>query len=286
MKNLKEKTEPKWGVKKSNGKFSYVTRPFQKMGSSGVKASWILKKYASKPHPFIFIACMPKSGSTFMVNSLSELTKYPYVSLSSGYERNDQNLYLPYLIDSYNIATVTHQHIRATEPNLILFNKFNIKPVIVVRNIFDVVTSIRDHFFKEGYAFPTIYANEKFTELDEESQYDFIIELGLAWYFNFYVSWYEAAESGRVETLWITYEQAILDWNDVLKKITTFYKIKKTDADIQDALNRTMNRGSGNIRLNKGVAGRGKKTLTQKQQEKIKNFARFYPWVDFSKIGL
>ena len=104
-------THSKWGVSTSNSAFSKAKEAVQRLGTNALKLSWTLKKSLSKRGSSILIASMPKSGSTFLVNSLSELTGFPYVSLAKGYERNDQNLYLPYLIDSYNISTVTHQHV-------------------------------------------------------------------------------------------------------------------------------------------------------------------------------
>jgi hypothetical protein len=38
-------------------------------------------------------------------------------------------------------------------------------------------------------------------------------------------------------------------------------------------------------RMNKGVVGRGQ-MLTERQRNRIIQMKRFYPWVDFSPIGL
>ena len=77
-----------------------------------------------------------------MAKALSQLTGYRYVDLAYAYERNDQNLYLPRLIDAYSIDSVTHQHVRATGPNIELMNMFAIKPVILVSNQVYMLTSI------------------------------------------------------------------------------------------------------------------------------------------------
>jgi hypothetical protein len=135
---------------------------------------------------------MPKSGSTFLANALSEVTGYPQVQLCFGYERHEQDLYLPRLVDACRKDTVTRHHMRATKFNTALLKKFNIKPVILTRNLFDVVPSIRDHLFREGFEkFPCFYCTERFADLSEEKQLDCIIDLALPWYFNFYVSWFD-----------------------------------------------------------------------------------------------
>lgn len=255
-------------------------------GSYGLQLTWHLKHLIPRRGKFLFIACMPKSGSTFLTNTLSELTGFRKTNLTYAFERNDQNLYLPKLVDCAHLNTVTHQHIRATDSNLMLMQKFALRPVILTRNIFDVVVSIRDHFHNESYKFPTAYCDKKFFELDQKTQFDFIIDLALPWYFNFYVSWYKAAKSNLVETLWLTYDEAVINWEKTLLKTISFYKISKTKEEIQTALNRNLNKKNSQNRINKGIVGRGKKTLTLTQQNKIISYARFYPDVEFSPIGI
>lgn len=244
------------------------------------------KEKFSNRRDYLFIACMPKSGSTFLSNALSELTGYRYVFLAYAYERSEQNLYLPKLIDSFSSGSVTHLHLRATESAIELMKMFSIRPVILVRNIFDVVVSIRDHMFNEGFEFPTFYCDESFKSLDERSQYDFIIEQGIPWYFNFYVSWHEAISKKRIEGLWLIYEEVVSDWHKTLRILADFYGIDKTDEEIDYALQQTAIKSKKKIRLNKGILGRGLTFLTKEQRDRIVSMARFYPWINFSKMGI
>jgi hypothetical protein len=229
---------------------------------------------------------MPKSGSTFMAKALGELTGYSYAGLTYGYERDDQNLYLPKLIDAYTSGTVTHQHVRATGPNTELFRRFGIRPVVLTRNIFDVVISIRDHILNEGPAFPSFFCNESFADMDDGMQLDFIIELGVPWYYNFYVSWYEASRLGTLDVLWLTYDSVVKDWAAALKAVADFYGFDYSEQEITACLERTRGKQRSEIRLNKGVSGRGRSVLSQDQIGKIVAMSRFYPTVDFAPIGL
>jgi hypothetical protein len=252
----------------------------------GLKKALKYKRRFSREGEYLFVACMPKSGSTFMAKALSELTGYPYVNLAYAYERNEQTLYLPRLIDSYSFGSVTHLHVRATKSTIDLMKMFSIRPVVLVRNIFDIVVSIHDHMFQEGYEFPTFYCNEEFKALDEKSRFDFVIEHGIPWFFNFFVSWYEAFSKGRIDCLWLSYENVTSDWHKAIRTIADFYNIERTDEEIAQALERTLMKKRQQIRLNKGVVGRGSKSLTSEQKQKIVDLARFYPWVDFSMIGI
>ncbi len=255
-----------------------------------VRSIWKLTKLLSKRGQYVFIACMPKTASTFLSFVLSELTGFTRVTLYEGLERTEQEPYLPKIIDAYSFPSVTQQHMKATRYNLRILRAFSIKPVILVRNIFDIPISLREYFFEEGlhksFAF---FANKNFADLDEQTQLDCIIELSLPWFIDFYVSWFEACRTGRIDAMWLTYEEAVTDWKATLQKVLNFYKIKKSDQEIEDALQKTLGKGSQkvvNIRLNKGFAGRGRLALTQSQKDKIIGLTRFYPWVDFTRLGI
>lgn len=260
----------------------FIDRPAEKW------LNWSLrcKDRFSNKQDYLFIACMPKSGSTYLANVMSELTGYPYVYLAYAYERSEQNLYFPKLIDSYSFGSVTHMHLRATESAIDLMETFSIRPLILVRNIFDVVVSIRDHLLNEGFEFPTFYCDESFKTLDEKTQFDFIIEHGIPWYFNFHVSWYQAISKRRIDGLWLIYDEVVSDWHKTLREVSTFYRIGKTDAEIDSALQQTSMKSKKKTRLNKGVKGRSLTALTEEQRVRIANMTRFYPGIDFTKMGI
>lgn len=235
---------------------------------------------------FIFISAMPKSGSTFLSRNIIQITGFDHQPMTYGFERNEQELYLPKLVDNYNRPTVTQQHTRATGPNLELFNRFGIRPVILVRNIFDVVVSMRDYLLKEGVAhFPSLYATERFTTLREEEQYDFLITFAIPWYFNFYVSWFDATRDKRIEALWLSYENLVDDWVAGIFSVFAFYDIKHSEADVRSTVE-MMQQRPADTRMNQGVVGRGKSGLTKAQRERIIAMKQYYPWVNFSLMGL
>jgi hypothetical protein len=234
----------------------------------------------------VFISAMPKSGSTFLAKTLCQVTGFKRARLTYKFGRNEQELYLPKLIDNYGRSIVTQQHTKATLPNIQLFRRFGIRPVIVVRNIFDVVPSIRDYLLKEGVeGFPSLYATEHFRSLPEEEQHDFLITYAIPWYFSFHASWYDAAHNGSIETLWLTYEDLVGDWAAGVRAVLDFYGLDHSEEEVRSTLE-AMQQRRQETRINKGVVGRGQSGLTRAQKDRITAMKRFYPWVDFSPIGL
>ena len=243
------------------------------------------QKFAKQGHS-VFIACMPKSGSTFLSKAIAQSYQFDISYLNYGFERNEQELYLPALIDNYSRNTVTQQHIKATAPNITLMREFGIRPIILVRNIFDVVISIRDYLLKEGVEnFPSLYASDSFVSLTETQQYDFIIANALPWYFNFYASWTDASNSGQIDAKWVNYDRLKEDWHGGIKSIIDFYGLAYDSVTIDQTIN-SLTQDKLGSRINKGIAGRGKMLLSAKQQADIKAYRHFYPWIDFTSIGI
>jgi hypothetical protein len=246
-----------------------------------------MKRRMARRRPFIVVACMPRTGSTFLTTALADITGFKRFPLNYAHGRNEQELYLPKLLDASSFGSVTQQHFRATQANLRLLREFQIRPVVLVRDVFDATVSIRDYMLKEhASTWPTFYSDDRFWDLSEERQFDAIIDLGLPWYFNFFVSWTEAARADEVSTLWLRYEDAMQDWSAAAKRVLEFCEIETSDSAIASSLEATTSRDPQSLRLNKGVVGRGKATLTIEQQDRIERFATYYPHVDFSMIGI
>jgi hypothetical protein len=250
-------------------------------------AAGFKRRFVRPSGPYVFVACMPRTGSTFLTEALCELTGFKRVELTDAYAENEQELDVPRLLDAYAYGSVTQQHVCANRRTVELMREFGIRPVVLVRNVFDVVVSIRHFLLTEGAGkWPTFFTtDERFRQLDETTQYEQIVELGLPWYFDFFVSWADAAEKRALETLRLTYEDASADWPGALRRIAEFYGLDADASAIDGALGRTTARAPA-LRLNKGVPGRGEATLEPALRERIARYARFYPDVDFSAIGL
>jgi hypothetical protein len=250
-------------------------------------AAGFKRRFVRPSGPYVFVACMPRTGSTFLTETLCELTGFKRVELTDAYAENEQELDVPRLLDAYSYGSVTQQHVVANARTVGLMRDFGIRPVVLVRDVFDVVVSIRHFLLTEGCGkWPTFFTtDERFRRLDEAAQYEQIVELGLPWYFDFFVSWAGVAQQGTLETLWLTYEDAVADWPGALRRVAGFYDLEASPSAIEVALARTTARASS-LRLNKGVPGLGRTALPAGALDRIRGYTRFYPDVDFTSLGL
>lgn len=227
----------------------------------------------------IFIACFPKSGSSYLKNLLNKLTGHAETFLTYAFFQNEQELYLPYLLDAAKRNTVTQQHMRPTVPNIHIFQAFGIRPIVLVRNIHDVLLSWKE-FLDVGAHINTFFP--AYASLDEEARFDLVIADRLTWYLSFFAGWKQVE---GIDTLWLTYEEMTADTPAALKRVSDFYGLARIDLEIEDAIEAVSGDKSGN-RFNKGVAGRGGVAFTEAQKARIQAATAFYPGVDFSMIGL
>jgi hypothetical protein len=260
---------------------------------AGLRCYTRLNRLRRREGQILFLACMPKSGSTFTRRVLSEATGYEYVDLSYAYERTEQDLYLPKVIDAYGRSGVDQLHIRPSAANLEIMRRFHIRPVILTRNLYDAVVSLRDNMFAGGGVenYPMLYATPSMAELDQERLADFVIAHAIPWYVNFYASWQDEYHGGSVEALWVTYEELQADWATGIGKILDFYEIAKPRVELEGVIARLERDGRApgtpyeTIRYNKGVVGRGNE-LTEAQRARVRELTQFYPWVDFTPVGI
>lgn len=231
----------------------------------------------------IFIACVPKSASTFLKNLLASVTGYRDLFTVYAAGQTEHEIYLPTLRESAHLDTVTQQHCRASDANIHLMQAFGIRPVVLVRNIFDSVMSLLD-FYNKG-AFKTSYFRAEWLGLDEETKIDLLIENVIPWYFQFVASWDLAEKQKRLEIHWLTYEELIADKPASVLKVLEFYGLGASRRGVQERIREIESQEPKN-RFNKGIAGRGNSGLSARQKEQVRRGTRYYRSTDFGRIGL
>ena len=232
----------------------------------------------------IFLACAPKSGSTFLKNVLQSVTGFRNMFSVYAALQNEQELDLPHLVKFGNVNTVTQQHARASEANIQMMQAFGIRPTVLVRNIFDTTASLLD-FYTSGYIFSTFFDREDFAGLTDEQKVDLLIEHVLPWYFQFVASWQRVEEEGRLEIEWLTYEDMVADKVSAVARVLEFNEISSDNALIEQQIAAIESDREKN-RFNKGRTGRGAQLLSPGQKGRIRGLARHFPSLNFSLLGL
>ena len=237
----------------------------------------------------IVVAAAPKTGSTYLVNTLIQLSGLRGFRLCAAYSTNEHDLYLPALCMINRYGCVSQLHMKGTFHNAALMRSFGIKPIILVRRIEDIVVSLQ-HDLKDkahrrslgtgarGYSF--IWLDRSARDLSDERMIDMIIDLAVPWFVNFYVSWYRLCEDGAVDALWVNYEELFADKEKTIRSVLGFLGLPN-DAPIDpEILSRRY------YKFRDGRVGQAASVLTDEQRERLRQLFSYYPGIDFGKYGL
>jgi hypothetical protein len=239
----------------------------------------------SKTRKHVFIIAAPKSGSSWASCIFSNLLKWKEAMLTHNGGRREQE------IDIRKLVTVTsrenlfskHQHCRRSKGTLENIRRARIKPIIQVRDIYDTVISLRDHMTKEDVVMPMAYMDKGWHNMSLVMQTEFIIDMIIPWYFNFYAGWVTSDLVQNNRAYILTYEKLESDPVKAVYDCCEWIGESVTSLDIVKAVEMAKTKKN---RKNVGVVGRGHRLLTPKQREKILKMSLYYPDIDFSLIGI
>ncbi|MBT4888699.1 MAG: hypothetical protein HON65_04005 [Rhodospirillales bacterium] len=233
----------------------------------------------------IMIACIPKSGSTFLFNTLSIATRFERRKLCLNYSNEENLLYPPFMERSACADTVAQEHLRASPQNIALIQAYSTTTVVLVRNIFDSLISMRDMLLKPETGSTTTFFTNELAAMDEETQLDATIDKWAHWQLEFYASWVRVLSANRVSGYVLTYEQLIENKASSIIDIAKCVDVPLTHEQAEQAIIQT--EGDAYLsRINQGISGRGTELMNQRQIDKIKSMVRYYPDIDFTPLGL
>ncbi|MFN3348161.1 hypothetical protein [Pseudorhodoplanes sp.] len=234
--------------------------------------------------PTYLLVALPKSSSTYCTQALSRILHgdvYKDIVVQDRFTPKD--LQVAGIVNARDRVTVSQVHLVATGANLRILQNFKIPVVILLRNLFDVVVSLRDHMKTNPY-FSSILIPNAYASLKDEDQLDYIIDTAVPWMVTFYVSWAQAMQRGDIDTKFVFYEDMIRDPVPFFQNACGTLGVSVSQADVNRALAQTEK--SPATRFNVGKVGRGQSELSAAQIARIRRHADYYPGVSLEPLGL
>jgi hypothetical protein len=227
----------------------------------------------------ILVACFPKSGSTYLSALIRSLPGFSPTLYTPSGGRREQELSEVEMEKAFCIPKhVVQLHVRASDYTLELIEKFDVTPIVLVRNIYDAAVSLAEHLVNESPVMPMAYFDRAIAERPFRDRLEAVLDLAVPWYFNFYVSWQRA----RPEAI-VTYEDLILGG---VERQTEYLNAIGLNINIVDIATATKKVQSLNTRYNVGKSGRGAEAITTRHRRRIEQLASYYPDLDFTSIGI
>lgn len=155
-------------------------------------------------HPHILIACVPKSGSTWLVNTLASLPGLGRVSVLPAIGGREHEVDLVHCLLHHGEGYVTKAHVRNSAYLTQLTAQLGLKPVVLVRNLFDTLVSLDDHLVYDPEShrvWSMAPVPNDYPERAPEARFRFLIRFFVPWYLSFVARWRE-----HPSAVWVRYE--------------------------------------------------------------------------------
>ncbi|QEN87423.1 sulfotransferase domain-containing protein [Labrys sp. KNU-23] len=197
----------------------------------------------------VLVACMPKSASTFISSAMANAVNLNSINLIPSYGRREQELCEIRLAQNAELDYVAQHHIKHSTWTEELCSDYDVSIIVLIRSLFDVVVSIRDHVHRESPVNPFFYLDKQHLNRDRAELEHMIAMLAIPWYINFYMGW-RSSKAARI----FMYEDFIADPDKAVGEMLAFAGIPADTAQIAAGLEAAKSKGS---RINVGKAGRG-----------------------------
>jgi len=241
--------------------------------------------------PSVVLAFAPKAAGTYLRSAAVDATGGQLVRTTYAPGGSADSFYLPTFLNYYgggfpSRTLVTHVHMPALPANRQFIAALDLKPVIMLRNIPDMLASYADELEPDPLA-PIKWLNtplpDDYPAMTDKRKGDFLIDMMGPWYVSYFASWmdYAAREPGRVCML--SYDAFVADPAETLERLLAHSGLPLARTACQAALDAVW-QDRRSFRYNKGVSGRGKARFDAAQTERLRQQLAFFPhlapWMD------
>lgn len=238
---------------------------------------WLPQPSYGWPHPVLFIAGLPKSGTTWLAQLLGEVPGYKVRQPADPDECVAQHdiCAAAFAALPWHRYSVVKFHTRCTEANLAVIEKFNVRTIVMYRDLRDQCVSRYFHVLCD----PTHRHHRYYREASRDAGLAHSIEVTIEEYLPWVQGWlpYVAAFPDRFQE--VRYEELRIHPEAVLARALTFYGIElspkqvaaivaRVAASTTFDLRNNLNRGTGTAR--KGSIGDWKLYFTEAHVKRFK----------------
>ena len=243
-------------------------------------------KSIARDRPSVLLAFPPKAAGTFLRTAAIVAANGQLVRVVHAQGGRDAQLYLPTFLAYYrgalgDVPLVSHAHMQALPANRHFIEALDLKPVIMVRSISDMLASYRDMLDTDDVARGeglNCAIPQPFTQWSARDKNDFLIEMFGPWYAGYYATWLDYARHDRRVCV-LAYDDFLKGPAQVLGRVLAHAGLERPQAVCEAAIAEIW-RERGDYRFNRGEAKRGLRYFSPAQLARLERLLAYYPQLD------
>jgi hypothetical protein len=240
----------------------------------------------ARRRPVLLFAFAPKAAGTFLRSAAIDAVGGQLVRVVYAQGGCDAHLYMPVFIRYFqgelcDGPLVAHVHMQALPANRHFLEVLNIRPVIMVRSISDMLASYWDMLAASEEARAeglNCLIPPDFADFSRAAKADFMIDVVAPWYVSYFATWLDYAR-GNPDVCVLHYEDFARDPASALQTALAHAGLPRGRDACRRALDTAWNDRAG-LRFNKGTSGRGKDYFSLAHRAKLAAMLAHYSVLD------
>lgn len=237
----------------------------------------------SKTRASVFLAFAPKAAGTFLRQAAIEALDGDLVRVVHAQGGRDAQPYMPTFV-AYHLGgicsgpMVTHVHMQALPSNRRFIEVFNIRPVVMIRSIPDMLASYWDMIETDEAARSdglNCEIPQDFPQRIKPRKADFVVDIMGPWYASYYATWLDYAKREPDRILLLRYKDFKADPVATLETILAHAGLPRDREECQEAIDIAW-KERDQLRFNKGEKGRGKTYFEKDHIERLGRMLSHY----------
>ena len=241
---------------------------------------------AGARRPMLLLTFAPKAAGTYFREAALETLNGQLVRLVHAQGGRDGALYLPNILlcclDAEAPDSVTHVHMQALTANRNFIAALGLRPVIMIRNLADMLASFLDMLENDPAAREeglNCQVPANFTEFERARKLDFMIDVVAPWYASYFATWKSFSDDAPDTVCVLHYRDFCREPADALWTALAHAGFVVSHTECEDALAKVWAQ-RGAHRFNQGVAGRGKSYFAPAHMDRLRRMLAYYPQLE------
>jgi hypothetical protein len=236
--------------------------------------------------PILLLAFAPKSAGTYFRQAAMHAVGGELIRMCHAQGGRDGTLYLPNVLacclDQTSPATVTHIHMQALTANRKFIEALGLKPVIMIRDLADMLASLLDNFEGDPVARAegvNCQVPSNFCDMDRATKLDFMIDVIAPWYASNFATWKSFVDDAPRTVCVLRYRDFCVNPAESLHKAISHAGFVTTRQKCIQSLEEVW-RDKESYRFNKGVSGRGRFYFLPEHFRRLHRLLSYYPQLE------